>query len=69
MIIRLTYRYDPLWPECWRFMRFRTDKENANHQNTYNSIMKSISDNVEKSDLLSHMDKIRTRWKEREKKR
>jgi hypothetical protein len=32
-------------------MRWRKDKENANHQNTFDNIMTSINDNVEKSDV------------------
>lgn len=47
----LIIRYDPLWPGTWRFMRFRKDKENANHEKTFFAIMESINDNVEKSDV------------------
>ncbi|OAJ42619.1 mRNA capping enzyme, catalytic domain-containing protein, variant 1 [Batrachochytrium dendrobatidis JEL423] len=44
-------RYDPNWPLNWRFSRFRDDKDSANHISTYNSIMISINDNVQKDDV------------------
>ncbi len=45
-------RYDPDWPGYWKFMRWRDDKEHANHLNTYEKIMESIRDNVEKQEVL-----------------
>jgi len=33
-------------------MRFREDKENANHETIVKKIMKSINDNVEKEEVL-----------------
>ncbi|KAI9013218.1 mRNA capping enzyme, catalytic domain-containing protein [Gaertneriomyces semiglobifer] len=39
-------RYDPEWPGRWRFSRFRDDKREANHMNTYTKIMESIRDGV-----------------------
>ncbi|KAJ3023144.1 UNVERIFIED_CONTAM: putative fatty-acid--CoA ligase FadD10 [Siphonaria sp. JEL0065] len=47
-------RYDPNWPGQWRFSRFRDDKENANHETVYFSIMDSIRDNVEQSEIVEH---------------
>jgi mRNA guanylyltransferase len=40
-------RYDPDWAGNWRFMRFRDDKNTANHRSTYDKIMESIRDNVD----------------------
>ncbi|KAJ3235515.1 Dcp1p-Dcp2p decapping enzyme complex alpha subunit [Chytriomyces hyalinus] len=59
-------RYDPEWPGQWRFSRFRDDKENANHESVYRSIMDSIHDNVDEETIVSHARIIRDRWKERE---
>ncbi|KAJ3202028.1 Dcp1p-Dcp2p decapping enzyme complex alpha subunit, partial [Dinochytrium kinnereticum] len=42
-------RYDPNWPNRWRFARFRDDKTQANHISVYHSIMKSIEDNVDEA--------------------
>jgi len=52
--------------ECWHFMRFREDKENANHETIVKKIMKSINDNVEKEELLEHTQIIRNNWKQRD---
>ncbi|ORX56002.1 hypothetical protein BCR36DRAFT_581172 [Piromyces finnis] len=52
--------------ECWHFMRFRDDKENANHETTVKKIIKSIRDNVERDELLQHTQIIRNNWKQRE---
>ena len=60
-------RYDPSWPDFWRFMRWRDDKENGNHISTYEKIMQSISDNVEKQELIDRSAIIRTKWKIRNK--
>ncbi|KAJ3154950.1 Dcp1p-Dcp2p decapping enzyme complex alpha subunit [Geranomyces michiganensis] len=60
-------RYDPSWPAQWRFHRFRDDKANANHVNTYEKIMISISDGVSKEELLKSAPEIRARYKDREK--
>ncbi|KAL6601854.1 hypothetical protein LY90DRAFT_393506 [Neocallimastix californiae] len=51
---------------CWHFMRFREDKENANHESIVKKIIKSIEDNVEKDELLEHTQIIRNNWKQRE---
>jgi mRNA guanylyltransferase len=39
-------RYDPEWPNRWRFSRWRDDKLTANHISVYEKIMQSIADNV-----------------------
>ncbi|ORY38887.1 hypothetical protein BCR33DRAFT_700382 [Rhizoclosmatium globosum] len=59
-------RYDPEWPGEWRFSRFRNDKENANHETVYMSIMDSIRDNVDQETIVSHAGVIREQWKMRE---
>ncbi|KAI9341960.1 mRNA capping enzyme, catalytic domain-containing protein [Obelidium mucronatum] len=59
-------RYDPNWPGMWRFSRFRDDKENANHESVYHSIMDSIRDNVEQNEIVAHAAVIREQWKQRE---
>ncbi|KAJ3213282.1 Dcp1p-Dcp2p decapping enzyme complex alpha subunit, partial [Clydaea vesicula] len=61
-------RYDPCWEGSWRFVRFRDDKDKANHISVYEKIMTSINDNIEKSDLLNHADIIKAKWKVRNKK-
>jgi mRNA guanylyltransferase len=50
----------------WQFMRYREDKDVPNHSSTYDSIIKSIEDNVEQSELLGLMDEIKRTWKNRE---
>ncbi|KAI9143388.1 mRNA capping enzyme, catalytic domain-containing protein [Paraphysoderma sedebokerense] len=59
--------YDPQWPNNWRFMRFRDDKDTANHASVFRSIMDSIRDGVSKEELLQKTESIRSHWKEREK--
>ncbi|ORZ22278.1 mRNA capping enzyme, catalytic domain-domain-containing protein [Absidia repens] len=49
----------------WRFMRFRDDKPDGNHQSVVNNVMKSIADGVTKEELIDHLDVIRTAWKAR----
>jgi mRNA guanylyltransferase len=53
----------------WRYMRFRDDKENANHSSTVASVIGSIEDRVTKKDLADAAPIIRTEWKRREAKR
>ena len=53
----------------WRFMRFRDDKENANHITTVRSVIDSIKDRVTKEDLIAAAMGIRDAWKAREKAR
>ncbi|KAJ3192764.1 Dcp1p-Dcp2p decapping enzyme complex alpha subunit [Irineochytrium annulatum] len=50
-------RYDPEWEGNWRFSRFRDDKENANHQSVYRSIMESIRDNVGADEVVSFVSR------------
>ncbi|KAG9245403.1 mRNA capping enzyme, catalytic domain-containing protein [Calycina marina] len=50
----------------WRFMKFRDDKETANHVSTVESVMESIEDRVTKEDLIAIAPKIRVEWKKRE---
>ncbi|PQE32274.1 hypothetical protein CJF32_00001016 [Rutstroemia sp. NJR-2017a WRK4] len=49
----------------WRFMKFRDDKENANHTSTVESVIESIRDRVTEKDLIAAAKKIRDEWKKR----
>lgn len=52
-------RWDPEWPNSWRFSRFRDDKLDANHISVYEKILESIHDNVTKEQVCcsySHFD-------------
>lgn len=49
----------------WRYMRFRDDKENANHISTVNSVIESITDRVTEKDLIAAARGIRDEWKRR----
>ncbi|KAI8086639.1 mRNA capping enzyme, catalytic domain-containing protein [Halteromyces radiatus] len=49
----------------WRFMRFRDDKPDGNHQSVVTNVMKSIADGVTKEQLIDHLDVIRQAWKKR----
>ena len=52
-------RWDPEWPNSWRFSRFRDDKLDANHISVYEKILESIHDNVTKEQVccsFSHFD-------------
>jgi mRNA guanylyltransferase len=72
----LKARHEPLderLAEChqddagrWRFMRFRDDKDDANHISTVDSVMESICDRVEERDLIAIAQKVRDAWKRRE---
>ncbi len=44
-------RWDPEWPNNWRFCRFRPDKLDANHISVFEKIMISIQDNVTKEQV------------------
>lgn len=50
----------------WIFKRFRSDKKDANHISTVNSVLESIEDGVSQEDLLRNAATMRTAWKERE---
>ncbi|KAJ3323746.1 Dcp1p-Dcp2p decapping enzyme complex alpha subunit, partial [Boothiomyces sp. JEL0866] len=44
-------RYDPDWPNNWKFSRFRDDKLTSNHISVYHKILESIHDNVTKEQV------------------
>ena len=50
----------------WRFLRFRDDKQEANHISTVQSVMESIEDKVSKEDLITLAKFIRDEWKKRQ---
>ncbi|KAI8061225.1 mRNA capping enzyme, catalytic domain-containing protein [Thamnidium elegans] len=53
----------------WRFMRYRDDKPDGNHQSTVDNVLRSIQDAVSKEELIARMPKIKeasNRRKERE---
>lgn len=45
----------------WVFLRFRDDKDNANHISTYRSVIQSIEDAVSEKDLLQCGEYLRHR--------
>lgn len=51
--------------DSWRFMRFRDDKEHANHVKTYEKILTSIRDGVTQKELIEACKTIETAWKKR----
>ncbi|MCJ1307377.1 Dcp1p-Dcp2p decapping enzyme complex alpha subunit [Agyrium rufum] len=50
----------------WRYMRFRDDKNDANHISTVNSVIESIQDKVSELDLIRNSWRVRDAWKARE---
>ncbi|KAI8385005.1 mRNA-capping enzyme subunit alpha [Radiomyces spectabilis] len=54
-------------PSPWRFMRYRDDKPDGNHQSTVDSVLTSIRDAVTKEELIEHIPRIRTAWEQRKK--
>ncbi|CAG8511609.1 7346_t:CDS:2 [Paraglomus occultum] len=50
----------------WKFLRFRDDKQHANHSSVVTKIQESIRDAVTKEQLIAHAPKIRDAWKRRE---
>ncbi|KAL0086043.1 mRNA capping enzyme, catalytic domain-containing protein [Phycomyces blakesleeanus] len=52
----------------WRFMRFRDDKLDGNHQSTVDNVMRSIRDAVSKEQLIDTIPAIRKAWEERREK-
>ncbi|KOS18409.1 mRNA-capping enzyme subunit alpha [Escovopsis weberi] len=51
---------------CWRLLRFRDDKAEANHKSTVESVKVSINDRVSEKDLYAAAGKIRDMWKVRQ---
>jgi mRNA guanylyltransferase len=49
----------------WRFMRYRTDKPDANHQNTVNRVIESIRDGITQQELVAKTPQIRQAWIQR----
>ena len=49
----------------WRFMRFRTDKENANYVDVAKNVRESITDGVSKEELLGWAVGIKAGWRAR----
>ncbi|KAF7857301.1 hypothetical protein EAF04_009542 [Stromatinia cepivora] len=50
----------------WRYMKFRDDKEVANHTSTVESVIESIKDRVTEKDLIAAAPRIREEWKKRD---
>ncbi|CCD54703.1 hypothetical protein ACHAO1_008112 [Botrytis cinerea] len=50
----------------WRYMKFRDDKEVANHTSTVESVIESIRDRVTEKDLIAAAPRIRDAWKRRD---
>lgn len=49
----------------WRMIRFRDDKDHANHQSTVDSVYQSIIDRISEADLIREANEIREKWKQR----
>ena len=47
----LECRYDPTWPNFWRFHRLRPDKANGNHRSTFDGVMESIFEHVTQKEV------------------
>lgn len=52
--------------ERWRIVRFRDDKNEANHISTVSSVLESINDRVCDKDLYKAAGRIRDSWKARQ---
>ncbi|KAI8149722.1 mRNA capping enzyme [Fennellomyces sp. T-0311] len=52
----------------WRFMRFRDDKPDGNHQSTVSKVLDSIRDAVTQEELIEKIPAIRDAWAERKNK-
>lgn len=50
----------------WRFMRFRDDKDKANHVSTVESVIESIRDRVTEAELIAAAGGIKGEWKRRQ---
>jgi len=62
-IVEVVWIADP--SPRWKMLRFRNDKPEGNYIDTVESICKSISEGVEKEDLLQRSAAIKQAWKER----
>lgn len=51
--------------QTWKILRFRDDKKNGNYRDVVFSILHSIRDGVEATELSKHSSKIRAAWKAR----
>ncbi|KAI8997566.1 mRNA capping enzyme, catalytic domain-containing protein [Pilobolus umbonatus] len=49
----------------WRFMRYRDDKQDGNHQSTVDNVLRSINDAVTKEQLIECMPRIKEGWDSR----
>ncbi|CAM0137936.1 Dcp1p-Dcp2p decapping enzyme complex alpha subunit [Umbelopsis sp. WA50703] len=49
----------------WRFMRYRTDKPDANHQRTVQKVLDSIRDGITQQELIDRTPYIRQTWMQR----
>lgn len=50
----------------WRIVRFRDDKNEANHKSTVVSVLESINDRVSENDLYRSAARIKDNWKARQ---
>lgn len=50
----------------WRILRFRDDKNEANHKSTVSSVLESINDRVSDKDLYQAAGRIKDNWKARQ---
>lgn len=53
----------------WKFLRFRDDKNDANHSTVVEKILDSIKDGVKAEELMKKAPQIRSLWKAREQRR
>ncbi|PGG95566.1 hypothetical protein AJ80_09938 [Polytolypa hystricis UAMH7299] len=50
----------------WRYLRFRDDKDDANHVSTVEKVLESIEDRVDEDDLIRIAPAIKKAWKARQ---
>ena len=53
----------------WRIMRFRDDKNEANHKSTVVAVLESINDRISEDDLSAAAPDIKKEWKARQERR